>query len=135
MSKIMDLIVSHEGVRYLPYKDSLGIQTIGAGHNLTKPLSSGAVMLILADDIADARHDCYTFDWFPYLGSVRQAVVIDMIFNMGLARFKGFKNTISHLARGTYSAAALEMLDSKWATQVGKRALELSNMMRTGEWQ
>ena len=33
---------------------------------------------------------------------------------------------------GDYSRAALEMLDSKWATQVGKRALTLSNMMQEG---
>jgi len=135
MTKVEEMITRHEGIRHVMYKDSLGVATIGVGHNLSKPISDAAIAQIEADDIADARHDCSTFDWFVYLDSVRQAVVIDMVFNMGLHRFKGFKNTIGHIAAGQYNAAALEMLDSVWATQVGKRADELAVMMRTGEWQ
>jgi len=135
MTKVEEMITRHEGIRHVMYKDSLGVATLGVGHNLSKPISDAAVSQILADDISDARHDCSTFDWFPYLDGVRQAVVIDMVFNMGLNRFKKFKNTISHIRGGAYSAAAMEMLDSRYARQVGKRAVELAEMMRTGEWQ
>jgi len=131
---IEDLIIKHEGIRHRVYKDSLGIPTIGCGHNLTKPISDVAVRQILHDDIVDARRDCAEFDWYHYLDSVRQAVVLDMVFNMGVGRFKSFKNTIQYIATGQYGAAAMEMLDSLWAKQVGKRADELAEMMRTGEW-
>jgi len=132
--RLQALLVKHEGVRHTLYKDSLGIPTIGVGHNLNKPLSNEAVEQILKDDIADAKRDAESFPWFNRLDDVRQAVVIDMLFNMGLSRFKGFKRMIGHIAAGTYSAAALEMLDSLWAKQVGKRAEELAEMMRSGQW-
>jgi lysozyme len=57
-----------------------------------------------------------------------------MIFNLGIARFSAFKKTISLIEEGSYSEAAQEMLDSRWANQVGSRANELSEMMRTGLW-
>ncbi len=131
---IEELLIRHEGVRHKMYRDSLGVPTIGVGHNLTKPLSDRAIDQILRDDIEDARSDCAQFPWFVYLDSVRQAVVLDMVFNMGVHRFKGFRNTIGHIQAGQYNAAAMEMLDSVWANQVGRRADELAEMMRSGEW-
>ena len=58
-----------------------------------------------------------------------------MVYNLGLTRFKGFKKTIGFIELGEYDLAATEMLDSKWARQVGKRAIELSHMMKTGSWE
>jgi len=34
-----------------------------------------------------------------------------------------------------YETAADEMIDSRWFTQVGLRGLELSEQLRTGQWQ
>jgi len=130
------LLEKHEGKRNKMYKDSLGIETIGIGHNLRdRPISDASVKQILRDDVNDVIHDVKrAFYWYNSLSDVRQAVVLSMVFNMGLSRFKKFKNTINHIAGGTYSAAAMEMKDSLWARQVGNRADELAEMMRTGKW-
>ena len=68
------------------------------------------------------------------LGDVRQAVVVDMSFNLGLTRFSQFTQTLKAISAGNYAAASSYMLDSKWARQVGPRAQRLAKMMRTGEW-
>jgi len=131
-----ELIKKHEGTRDKMYKDSEGIETIGIGHNLRdKPISNAAIEQIFSDDLADVIDEVsQAFTWYNDLNEVRQAVILDMVFNMGLAGFKLFKNTIKLLANGEYDAASIEMLDSLWARQVGSRADTLSNMMRTGEW-
>ncbi len=61
------------------------------------------------------------------------AVVLNMIFNMGLSRFSGFIKTIGYIENGQYFMAATEMLDSKWAKQVGKRARTLAKLMEAGD--
>jgi lysozyme len=55
-----------------------------------------------------------------------------MSFNMGLPTLSKFTRTLQAIKNGRYSDAADEMLDSKWARQVGKRAERLSKQMRTG---
>jgi lysozyme len=90
-------------------------------------------MYLLGNDVKNSIADANTFPWFEDLSDVRQRVVVNMIFNMGLTKFRGFKETIKHIAAGEYSEAAKEMLDSKWARQVGLRAVRLSQMMRTNE--
>jgi len=66
------------------------------------------------------------------LDAVRQRVVIDMAFNIGVPRLTGFKKMWAAIHCGDYEEAALEMMDSKWARQVGRRAKRLSLMMKTG---
>jgi len=66
------------------------------------------------------------------LDAVRQRVVIDMAFNIGVPRLTGFKKMWAAIHCGDYEEAALEMMDSKWARQVGRRAERLSDMMRKG---
>ncbi|SDV49062.1 glycoside hydrolase family protein [Chitinasiproducens palmae] len=127
-----------EGVRLKPYKDSLGKLSIGVGRNLDDVgLSSDEVAFLLTNDIARTetaldRH----LPWWRTLDAVRQRVVVNMAFNMGAdAPGRGllsFANTIAAIQRGDYSAAAMGMLDSKWASQVGSRAERLANLMRTG---
>jgi len=131
---LKDLLKKHEGLRLNMYKDTVGKCTIGYGHNLDdKDISLRAADVILEDDISDALAECRAvFSWFVALSDNRQAVVASMVFNMGLARFKGFKRAIAHIEAGYYDDAAREMLDSKWASQVGRRAEELAQIMREG---
>jgi len=130
------LLIRHEGEKLEPYYDSEGILTIGVGRNLTrKPaISHPEAMLMLDNDIEDAEQDLANA--FPWLVSkddgVRHDVLVNMVFNLGIYRFKGFKKMIAAYERDDYEGAAREMLDSKWATQVGKRANELARMMITG---
>lgn len=130
------MITEHEGKRLDLYQDSEGIYTIGVGHNIEhRGISEAVCELMLEEDIDEAITDAKTFRWYDDLNAARQAVVTDMVFNLGLTRFSKFKKTIRYLEQGHYQTAAREMLDSKWADQVGRRAIRLSEIMRTGEWQ
>jgi lysozyme len=92
-------------------------------------------LFLLDNDIARCRAQAdASFPWFKELDSVRQDVVISMIFNLGLKGFKGFRRGIVAIEMGDYSGAAVEFLDSKWAKQVGKRAHELAFMMKSGKY-
>jgi lysozyme len=125
----------HEGARHLPYFDTEGKLTIGVGHNLDdRQISARAIDLILEDDITDAIGDLDRFSWFHEQNMVRKQALIMMCFNLGINRLLGFKRMIAAIKRGDYSAAADEMLDSKWAAQVHGRANELARIMRDGEW-
>lgn len=125
----------HEGRRSKPYKDSVGKLTIGVGHNLTDlGLSETAIDFILAEDItAHSAELIAALPWVAYLDDVRQRVLMDMAFNMGVPTLLTFKNTLAAVERGDYHTAAEGMLASKWATQVGGRATRLATMMDTGE--
>ena len=74
------------------------------------------------------------FPWWWKLDDARQFVLVDMAFNMGIAGLKGFKKMLAAMEQGEYQTAAKEMLASKWAVQVGRRAVELAKIMQTGEW-
>ena len=125
-----------EGRMARMYEDSVGKLTIGYGHNLKDgpPLSDAAMDQILLDDMADAENRCRRFPWFADLDDVRQAVIINMAFNLGLGGLAGFRKMIDALVAGRYDEAAEEMLDSRWSRQVLDRSRRLAAMMRTGEW-
>lgn len=137
IDKLKQLLIKHEDEVNYAYPDSEGYWTIGVGHLIDKrkggKISHKISMLILDDDIAEVMGQCdRAFDWFDDLDETRKIVVLNMVFNLGLTGFKKFKKTIYYLEKGIYISASIEMLDSKWAKQVGRRALELSDMMKTG---
>lgn len=137
--ELLDLIARHECIGGRPnlkaYQDTEGIWTIGYGHNIEqKPITDKAARQIFLDDVQDAVNDCiHTFPWFMELTEQRQMAVIDMMFNLGMPRFKRFVNFERAMSLGDYETAAREMLDSLWAKQVKGRALELANMIRGTE--
>ena len=122
-----------EGKRSLPYKDTVGILTIGVGRNLEKGLSDDEIALLLKNDIAEADKAARAvFPAFDSLSEPRKAVLVNMAFNLGQARLAGFRNTLAAIAAGNYDKAADGMLASKWAVQVGQRAQRLAKVMRDG---
>jgi len=123
----------HEGVRSLPYEDSVGILTIGVGHNLEKPISKAAIEQILQDDIAEAisEMDRMFAGWRNHSNN-RQNVLVEMCFNLGAPRLKMFSSMWEALQFKDYPKAATEMLDSRWAKQVGNRARTMAEAMRNG---
>ena len=140
MSRLIDTLKRHEGSverdgRHFPYKDTVGKLTTGYGRNITdKGFSEDEVQFMLQNDIQEVVDGLRkSYWWFDELDDVRQEVVINMAFNLGLYGFSKFKNTIGYISDGDYPQAAQNMLRSKWATQVGRRAQELSHMMATGE--
>ena len=133
--KIAERIREREGLSFLPYKCPTGHLTIGYGHNLEHGISKEVAELLLRQDIEIAMKQVKkTFVWWPKLTEARLFVLVDMVYNMGLSSVYGFKKMLAALQAGDYTKAAKEMLDSKWARQVGKRAKENAQMMETGEW-
>lgn len=117
------------------YKDSVGILTIGVGHNIEeKGISKAVSRLMLKEDIQSVVDDCRTLAYWDNLDSVRQLVIADMVFNLGLSRFLRFKRMNAALVKEDYVLAAAEMTDSKWYKQVGRRASKLRTAMISGEW-
>ena len=122
-----------EGRRNKPYIDPVGKVTIGIGHNLTdKGIPDVVVEELFLGDLAEATVDAETLSVYQQLDAVRQTVLVDMVFNMGIQKVREFANTLGLLKRGDYAGAASQMLQSKWAKEVGNRALELSEIIRTG---
>ncbi len=131
-SALLTQLEVHEGFRDKPYKDIEGNLTIGFGRNLdSNPLSYDEALYLLENDIDKAVDALKHYTWYQHLSDVRQRVVVDMVFNLGIAGFARFKKTIGYIEAGKFKEAATEMLDSKWAQQVGVRAKRLSKMMAT----
>lgn len=135
IDRLIEQLKVHEGVRDKVYLDTEGIETIGVGRNLRdKGLSEDEIDYLLQNDISEFRSGVQeTWSWWDDLDDVRQRVVVDMAFNMGLNGLSKFKKTLGHIEAGEYEEASSEMLNSRWAEQVGRRANTLSEMMRTGE--
>ncbi len=133
--KWLELTKQFEGLQLKPYRCPAGKLTIGYGHNLEdKGISKAMAEDLLKDDMSYAYMDVYnTLPCFKTLNQVRQYVLVDMCFNLGIMRLLGFKKMLAAVTQGDYERASAEMLDSKWARQVGKRAKKLAKMMKRGE--
>lgn len=123
------------GPELFPYRDTVGKLTIGYGRNLDdNGIDPGEAELMLDNDIAAALNDAFTLPYWDTLSPVRQLVIADMVFNLGLPKFLGFINLNMALALPDYTLAATEMVDSKWYRQVERRAKVLVEAMKTGIW-
>lgn len=124
-----------EGCRLFPYVDTVGKVSVGYGRNL----SDNGISLTEADAMLDGdmrRHVADLEKRFPdfiFLDPVRQVVLANMCFNLGITRLAGFKKMWAAIRAGDYETAAEEMLDSKWADQVQGRATRLAASMASGE--
>lgn len=139
----------HEGFRAEEYTDSVGKRTIGYGYNVTdrgtaaiekvtgRPYDgtitpTEATILLERDIVATEAEARGAFPWLKELTPVRQRVVLDMAFNMGVPVLKTFRQTLLALRDREYVLAARRMLQSKWARQTKGRAVRLARMMETG---
>ena len=136
MDKCVELLKKHEGRRLFPYKCTAGKLTIGYGRNIEDTgISEEEAELMLQADIERCIVELTDkTSYFSSLCEPRQTVLINMVFNLGWSRFSRFKNMIKAIKGGNYDKASVEMLDSRWADQVGGRAKELSIIMLAGEY-
>jgi len=119
------------------YLDSKGVPTAGVGHafhagsKITQEISDKLFEM----DLHIAYFDClkFKFKFNMDLDGPREAVIINMLFNMGYGKTCKFKRMISAIKYKLYSLAAFEMLDSQYANDVKDRADELAEIMETGE--
>lgn len=150
--EIREFITKHEGIRSLMYFDSLGIPTIGVGFNLLRDdakariaqvganydsvatkksrLNPNQMAMLLDLDIEDCIVDIKKmFTAFEAMPLTVQKCLVDLRFNLGPARFRGFPNTLDDFKKGDYKSAARRLSVSKWASQVGKRATEIIGLL------
>ncbi len=128
-------LVRDEGLKLQPYKDTVGKLTIGIGRNLSdKGISEEEAYHLLENDIDEVLASLdKKLPWWRELDSVRQRVLANMAFNMGIATLLTFKQTLKAIKEKRWVDAADGMAQSKWANQVGKRAARLIRMMETGQ--
>jgi lysozyme len=135
-------LIRDEGLKLKPYKDSVGIWTIGVGHNIeAHPLPEGMLVdgkiseadakALLEGDIDEhvAALD-KALPWAQSLDEPRYRALVNMAFNLGIAGLLGFKNTLALIERGEYEKAAANLAMSKWAKQVGPRATRIINIIK-----
>lgn len=135
-NRLVNMLIKQEGKRKFPYECTAGKISIGVGRNLDdRGLSDDEIMYLLHNDIEISESELSrTFEWFGLLNQARQDALISLHFNIGLGNLLKFKNTLKHLSDGDFQAASEEMLESRYADQVGQRAIDLSDMIRTGEY-
>ena len=153
----IEKLISHEGLKLQVYKDTLGIDTIGIGRNLEDRgitqeelddldiptiehvyeygITEADAVYLATNDVQIVEEELVrAHPCVDSLDAVRQLIVIDMAFNMGVPRLCKFKNMWAAIHNEDYPTAAKEMLDSRWASQVKGRATKLANAMHNGEF-
>jgi len=139
MERLVKMLKLHEGVRNHVYVCTAGYETIGVGRNISESglgLTDEEINILLMNDIERVKKELSSsFGWFVDLDEVRQNAIIDMCFNLGLSRLNQFVKALDGMASKDYDKAADEFMDSRWSQQVGKRAVTITEMIRTGEYQ
>ena len=126
-------LIRDEGKRSKPYKDTVGVLTIGIGHNLEEGLSEKSISAIFKEDVNNVCVDLEReIPWWKELDDVRQRVLANMCFNLGINRLLSFRKFLDAVQNKKYLQASEEMMNSLWAKQVGIRAARLEHMMMTG---
>ena len=141
LEKLKQQLINDEGKRNDIYLDHLGFKTVGIGHLIIK--NDPEYNLKVGDKISDERIDelyrsdinktisdakIVFKDWDNFQEELK-LIILNMLFNLGLTRFRGFRKMIVHIENKNYKGAAIEMEDSKWFKQVPNRAKRLQSRM------
>lgn len=131
---LLDQIKRHEGYRRKPYKCTAGKLTIGIGRNLDDVgISEREALYLCTNDLENSDKELSkNLIWYLGASKRRRQAMINLHFNMGMAKLMQFKNFLQAMKDGDYETAAKELLNSKYAKQVGKRADELADQIRAG---
>jgi len=136
MTSLEDQLIDHEGLELSLYKCTGDKWTIGVGRNLDdRGITEDEARYLLKNDIAIVEEELLRAKpSVADLDAVRQRVLVDMGFNLGLPILLKFQNMWAAIEDEDWIDAAEQMLDSRWAKQVGRRAARLAEAMRSGEW-
>jgi lysozyme len=142
--KLIKQLKRHEGCVLHEYKDHLGYSTIGYGRLIQEDkggISEAEAEYLLLNDVSKFIKEASQFEWFEGLNEPRKAVIVNMLFNLGLYNFNKFLKFKQAVASRDFEEAAKQMVTgsnggkSLWAKQVKGRAYELAKQMETGKWQ
>lgn len=146
ISSVQKLLEDDEGRRIWPYTDTRGHLTWGIGHLLgdddtqdgvapdVAALMNQAVDLQFQHDVDAATAGLSFFPEFPSLDPVRQAVLIDMAFNLGTRGLSTFTTFLGCVASQQWAAAAADLRGTLVYSQLPHRYERLATMIQTGEW-
>lgn len=139
-SQAVNQLRRHEGEVLNAYQDHLGFWTIGVGRLIDKRKGGGITheesTYLLNNDVDKVLRELEArLPWYTRLDDPRKAVLLNMGFQLGIAGLMGFSKTLNLIETGKYAEAADQMLLSKWATQTPRRAHEMVEQMRSGQWQ
>ncbi len=133
LNELKAVIKKHEQFKPYLYRDTSGKLTIGWGRNLeSRGISVDEAELMFENDFVTAINDLKFYRWYIDQPKIVQYALIDMCFNLGIIKLLGFKKMIQALHDKDYRKAALEVLDSKYASQVRDRAKDNAIMIREG---
>ncbi len=133
MTNLKDWIKKCEAFRSHPYLDTVGKITIGWGRNIDdNGISKEEADYLFDNDFNRCKAELAPFPWYVNQPQNVQDALMNMCFNIGIGRLLGFRKMIAALIVKDYTKAAIEALDSKWATQVGQRAKDVALMIRQG---
>ncbi len=142
INKLREQLKIDEGVKYEVYDDHLGYKTFGIGHLVKStdeeygapvgtPVSEERVNSIFDKDVITYIDESKkVFGNLEEMPQEVQQVIVNMCFNMGAPRLSQFKKFIRAIHDEEWATASIEMLDSRWANQVGERANRLSDRIK-----
>jgi lysozyme len=142
VDKLREQLKIDEGVKYEIYLDHLGYPTFGIGHLIVEsdeehgkpvgtPVSEERVNAVFDSDVATYINEAKkVFPNLETLPSEAQEVIVNMTFNMGAPRLAKFKKFIAAIEAHNWDTASVEMMDSRWANQVGNRAIRLRDRIK-----
>jgi len=139
VERLIAELTRDEGFRERAYRDHLGFLTIGIGF-MIDPDHNGATLMpkAVADlwlrDIIKKREFALDNEipWWRDLSDARQRALLNISFQLGVNGLLKFKKTLDYLKAGKYNMAAMELLDSKYASQTPERASRVSQLIREG---
>lgn len=144
INNVISQLKRDEGFRAYVYVDTVGKRTCGYGHNLDAsplpnlafPVTEAQATQILGKDVERISTALMrALPWVASLDEARLGVLTNMGFNLGVNGLLEFHKVLEYLRTGGYTGASEAMVQSKWYTQVGDRAVRLVKQMLTGIWQ
>ena len=131
IKELKERLIKEEGLELKPYRCTANKLTIGVGRNIEeRGITEDEAMYLLSNDIDLVRDEVLkALPWVLKINTTAGLILFDMAFNMGVPRLLHFKKTLQYIKDEEYLKASVEMLDSRWAAQVGRRAKDLSNLM------
>jgi lysozyme len=129
---LIDDIKKYEGFRGFPYMDTTNHVTIGYGRNLENGISMIEADYLLKNDIENCQRQLSSYIWYYTQKQEVRDALVNMCFNLGFEGFMSFKKMILALIKKDYKLAAQEALNSRWASQVGQRALDIATIISHG---
>lgn len=132
LTQVRKRLIEHEAIKLMPYHCTAGKLTIGVGRNLTdRGISQATAMQMLEEDIDIVLDELKrAVPSWPNLAWNYQEALVDLAFNMGVPKLMMFVKMLGAIEAGDGDKAASELLDSRYAQQVGQRAQNIAALLR-----